>query len=81
MFGDEKKKKRRGKTFSMRTPARKAKNTTAPKMGRSKSIGHSMGGLFGVTPKKPEPDMPPRTRAAEGRSRQARMKRLDGKLI
>lgn len=51
------------------------------KAGRKASFGHNMGDVFLAGPKKPEPDAKPRTRAAEGRSRQARMQRLDGKLI
>lgn len=46
-----------------------------------KSVGHGMGGLFGVTPKKPEPDNPPPTRAFARGQKAKRMKRLEGKFI
>jgi len=51
------------------------------KRDKKLSMGHGMAGLFGVTPKRTEPENQPRTRAAEARSKQARMKRLDGRLI
>jgi len=44
-----------------------------PKEGRKKSAGHGMGGMFGAGPKKPEADMPPRTRAGARRARRARL--------
>lgn len=59
----------------------KQAHTGSPMSGKKVTMGHGMGGLFGVTPKKPEADMPPRTRSAQARSKQARMKRLDGRLI
>ncbi len=54
--------------------------TTAPKkgMGKVKTSGHKMGDTFASSPKKPESDMPPRTRAA---MRVAREKRLENKFI
>ncbi len=52
------------------------------KRDKKVTAGHGMAGLFtSVTPKKPEPDNSTRTRAGEARSKQARMKRLDGRLI
>lgn len=58
--------------------------TAAPAkaIGKKKvASGHDMSNVFLAGPKKPAPDAKPRTKAAEGRSRQARMQRLDGKLI
>ena len=48
------------------------------KVGKKKAVPMkgSMGGMLGVTPKKPEPDMNLRTK-----QRSARMARLSGKLI
>lgn len=51
---------------------------TPPKEGKKKSAGHAMGGMFGRSPKKPEADMPPRTRGGE---RKARRMRLSNKFI
>lgn len=53
----------------------KAKATTAPKMGSKQSAGPQMKGLFGVTPKKPEPDMPvpPKVKPTNA-ARRARLK-------
>lgn len=59
----------------------KPKNSTPPKKGERARVGHRMGGLFGVTPKKSEPDNTPPTRAAQKAKRARRMSRLDGKLI
>ena len=56
---------------------RKPADTTAPKKGKSKSFGHGMGGLFGVTAKKSEPDNKPPTRKGHA----ARVARLSGKLL
>ncbi len=42
----------------------------------SKSAGHGMGGMFGATPKKPEADAKPKTRAEERSKRAARLKDL-----
>lgn len=60
--------------------ARKARGAP-PKEGSRMQMGHAMGGLFGVTPKKPEPDNAPPTRAITARKSAARMRRLNGKLI
>lgn len=48
-----------------KAPKKKQRDTTPPKKGDGKKAlaGHGMGGLFGVTPKKPEPDNKPQTRA------------------
>lgn len=62
----------------MKTKRVKQAFTTAPKKGKVKSAGHGMGNTFASSPKKPESDMPPRTRAA---SRAAREKRLTNKFI
>jgi hypothetical protein len=54
--------------------------TTAPKKGKGKlkMARHDMGAIFARSPKKPESDMPPRTRQAE---RSARRARLTNKFI
>lgn len=59
----------------MAAKARSGKS--APKIPGDKmmSVGHHMGGLFGVTPKKSEPDDRPPSRAGE-RARKARVQRL-----
>ena len=62
----------------MKKSKKKQAFTTAPKEGKKKSFGHGMGGLFGVTAKKPEADMKPPTRS---QTRSARNARLSGKLI
>lgn len=61
--------------FSM--PPKNIKGAAAPS-GKKKKLGQNMGGLFGVTAKKPEADTKPPTRA---QTRGARMARLSGKLI
>ena len=54
--------------------------TTPPKAGKGKLkvARHDMGALFARSPKKPESDMPPRTRGSE---RSARRMRLSNKFI
>lgn len=58
--------------------------TTAPKaggksIGKRQSAGHGMGGMFGnVTPKKPEPDTKPPTRAQLRPKKGSAKSRLEG---
>lgn len=52
------------------------KATSAPKEGSKTKLDGKFGGLFGVTPKKPEPDMTPRTARGDKAVRAARMSRL-----
>lgn len=46
--------------------------------GKKKSVGHGMGGLFGVSSKKTEPDNAPQKRSQQ---RAARIARLSNKTI
>lgn len=75
MFGAGKKGKRKKQAF---TGAPKDMKGAARVPGKKKTSGHKMGNLFGVTPKKPEPDDPPRTSSGV---REARMKRLEKTFI
>lgn len=56
---------------------KKQKFTAAPKAGTENITAPAP--MFGSTPKKPEPDLPPRK--SGGNARGARMARLSGKLI
>jgi len=58
-------------------PPKNVKGASAAS-GKKKSFGHGMGGLFGVSAKKTEPDNKPPSRA---QTRSARMARLSGKQI
>ena len=53
------------------------KDSAAPKKGKRKKLNHGMGGLFGSTKKKPEPDTAPLRRKQHA----ARMARLSDKRI
>lgn len=59
----------------MKKSKKKPSFTTPPKKGDKKSFGKNMGGVFGVTAKKTEPDNAPQKRHA------MRTARLTGKLI
>jgi len=69
----------------MKDPLKKKKKmkqafTTPPSKsaGKKKTAGHDMGAMFARSPKKPESDMPARTRTSD---RSARMQRLKNKFI
>lgn len=49
--------------------------------GKQSRESHKMGGMFGVTPKKSEPDDAPPTRMQRAAKHSARMKRLKGVYI
>lgn len=79
-----------GKKAGSKMDKRKQTNTAAPKSikgaaddsGKKKSVGHNMGGLFGVTPKRSEPEnAKPQTQAKMKSDREARMNRLKGLRI
>lgn len=68
----------------MKSPRMKQAFTTEPKagkkaIGKTQSVGHGMGGMFGnVTPKKPEPDTKPPTRAMTRPKKGSAKSRLEG---
>ena len=72
MFGATKKKKRGKQAF---TAGPKDMKGAARGAGKKKTSGHKIGNLFGVTPKKPEPDDPPRTRAALSQAKRSRLEK------
>lgn len=73
---------KKGKLSRMtRTPKRDKQALTAGPLfgkGKKKTAGHDMGDTFARSMKKPESDMPPRTRGSE---RSARRMRLTNKFI
>lgn len=66
----------------MKKPGKTQKFTAAPKEGKKKRMGGaSMSALFGVTPKKPDPDVRPLSTGAVKAARRSRDKRLKNALI
>lgn len=66
--------KKKKKQAAIGVPPKDIKGAAAPS-GKKKSMGPNMGGLFGVTAKKPEVDNAPQKRHA------MRTARLTGKII
>jgi hypothetical protein len=73
VFGQTKKKGRKKQAF---TAGPKDMKGAARGPGKKKTSGHKMGNLFGVTPKKPEPDDPPRTRAGLSQAKKGRLEKI-----